>query len=38
VLGILAVQGARIDREYLRAAASEIQVLDLLDRAFGQAG
>lgn len=34
-LGIVAVQGERLDREYLRAAASTVDVLDLLERAFG---
>jgi hypothetical protein len=38
VLGILAVQGDRIDREYLRPAASAIHVLDLLERAFDEIG
>jgi hypothetical protein len=37
VLGILAVQGDRLDREYLKEAASAIQVLDLLERALEDA-
>jgi hypothetical protein len=37
VLGILAVQGDRLDREYLRESAAAIQVLDLLERAFDDA-
>jgi len=36
VLGILTVQGDRIDRQYLRTAAAEIHVVDLLERALGQ--
>lgn len=37
VLGIVLVQGQRLDRDYLRGAASAIDVLDLLDRAFREA-
>jgi len=36
VLGVIVVQGARLDRVYLRTSASEIGVVDLLDRALGQ--
>jgi hypothetical protein len=37
VLGILAVQGDRLDREYSRESAAAIQALDLLERAFDDA-
>ncbi len=37
VLGIALVQQARLDRDYLRHAASTIGVLDLLDRALTEA-
>jgi hypothetical protein len=35
VLGVVRAQGARLDREYLRRWASELQVADLLERALG---
>jgi len=34
VLGIVRVQGARLDREYLAAGAEKLAVTDLLDRAL----
>jgi hypothetical protein len=34
VLGVLKVQGDRIDREYLLRMAKELRVTDLLERAF----
>jgi hypothetical protein len=37
VLGVFAVQGDRLDRAYLRTSAMEIGVVDLLDRALGDA-
>lgn len=37
VLGIIAVQGDRLDLAYLRAAAAEIDVLDVLNRALADA-
>jgi len=37
VLGIIAVQGERLDKDYLRSAASAIDVLDLLERALAEA-
>ena len=36
VLGILAVQGDRLDRAYLHAAAVELGLVDLLEAAFAQ--
>ena len=36
VLGIVVVQGEGLDRDYLRASASAIDVLDLLERALGE--
>jgi hypothetical protein len=38
VLGVLKVQGARLDRDYLRRMAATLDVTDLLERAFGEAG
>jgi hypothetical protein len=35
VLGIVAVQGGRLDLEYLRSSADAISVRDLLERALG---
>lgn len=37
VLAIVAVQRGRLDLEYLRSAASSIDVLDLLERALAEA-
>jgi hypothetical protein len=37
VLGILKVQGERLDREYLRKWAAELEVGDLLSAAMAQA-
>ena len=37
VLGVLKVQGDRLDRDYLRRMATELKVADLLERAFGEA-
>ena len=34
VLGVIKVQGDRLDVEYLRSTASEAGLADLLDRAF----
>jgi hypothetical protein len=36
VLGIVAVQGERLDLEYLRTSAAEIDILDLLERAVAE--
>jgi hypothetical protein len=38
VLGVLKVQGDRIDRDYLRRMATMLDVADLLERAFDEAG
>lgn len=38
VLGIVRVQGARLDREYLDEAAATLEVHDLLRRALREAG
>ncbi|HID62803.1 MAG TPA: hypothetical protein EYP49_08725 [Anaerolineae bacterium] len=38
VLGVLKVQGDRLDREYLRRMAATLSVTDLLERAFDEAG
>lgn len=38
VLGVLKVQGDRLDRDYLRRMATELGVSDLLKQAFGEAG
>jgi hypothetical protein len=37
VLGIILVQGDRLDRGYLRAGAEVIDVSDLLQRALSEA-
>lgn len=36
IVGVVRVQGARLDREYLRAQAPAIAVTDLLERALSQ--
>jgi hypothetical protein len=38
VLGVLKVQGKRLDIEYLREWAGRLEVLDLLERLLGEAG
>ena len=38
VLGVLKVQGNRLDRDYLRRMAADLGVDDLLERAFEEAG
>ena len=38
VLGVLKVQGDRLDRDYLRRMAATLDVTDLLERAFEEAG
>lgn len=38
VLGVLGVQAGRLDREYLRRWAIELDVADLLERALAEAG
>ena len=38
VLGVLKVQGYRLDHDYLRRMAAELNVTDLLERALGEAG
>lgn len=38
VLGVLKVQGERLDRDYLRQMAPTLGVNDLLERAFEEAG
>jgi hypothetical protein len=38
VLGVLKVQGDRLDRDYLRRMAATLDVTDLLERAFDEAG
>jgi hypothetical protein len=37
VLGVLKVQGDRLDRDYLRRMAATLDVTDLLERAFDEA-
>ena len=37
VLGVLKVQGDRLDRDYLRRMAAELGVTDLLEQAFEKA-
>jgi len=38
VLGVLKVQGERLDHGYMRCMAAELQVTDLLERALKEAG
>jgi hypothetical protein len=38
LLGVLKVQGKRLDRDYMRRMAAELGVTDLLERAVGEAG
>ncbi|MCR4407610.1 MAG: hypothetical protein NUW24_11935 [Anaerolineae bacterium] len=38
VLGVLKVQGDRLDRDYMRRMAGELNVADLLEQAFEEAG
>ncbi|HEC35100.1 MAG TPA: hypothetical protein ENI39_01035 [Anaerolineae bacterium] len=38
VLGVLKVQGDRLDRDYMRRMAVELSVTDLLERALEEAG
>jgi len=38
VLGVLKVQGDRLDREYLRRMAAELNVTDLLERVLEETG
>ena len=38
VLGVLKVQGDRLDRDYLRRMAATLSVTDLLEQAFDEAG
>jgi hypothetical protein len=38
VLGVLKVQGDRLDRDYLRRMAATLDVTDLLEQAFDEAG
>lgn len=37
VMGVLQVQGERLDRDYMRRMATELGVADLLERAFKEA-
>jgi hypothetical protein len=36
-LGVLKVQGERLDRKYMQRMAAELRVIDLLRRAFEEA-
>lgn len=38
ILGLLKVQGSTLDRDYLRATAGELHLLDLLNKALEEAG
>lgn len=38
VLGVIKVQGDRLDRDYLRRMAADLGVADLLERVFKEAG
>jgi len=38
VLGVLKVQGDRLDRDYIHRMAAELDVTDLVERAFEEAG